>query len=97
MNIVAQDIFVPGSLPDSTYISRKTVLCEKVVGMDLLVEMSGSDFINKDIWTQIGIKAGMPYEGATVTGVQSTTTSSEYDKLSKENVIDHYKENGFVL
>ena len=127
--IEAQNVFVPGSLPDSTYITRetkmgftyeerlrqslsmngyltvisgpskigKTVLCEKVVGLNSLVEMSGSDFVDKEIWTQIGIKAGMPYEGAMVTGNQSTTTSSEYYKLSKENVIEHYKNHGLVL
>ena len=75
----------------------KTVLCEKVVGLDFLVEMSGSDFTTKDIWTQIGIKAGMPYEGTTTTGSQTETTLSELYKLSKENIIDYYKNHEFVL
>ena len=39
----------------------KTVLCEKVIGLDNIVEISGSDMLDQSaMWTQIGMKAGMP-------------------------------------
>ena len=97
------EVFIPGALPDSTYITRmmgsgftyeerlkqalnvsgyltlisgpskigKTVLCEKVIGLDHLVEISGSDMLDSSgLWTQIGMKAGMPREGTTKSGDQ---------------------------
>ena len=97
------EVFIPGALPDSTYITRmmesgftyeerlkqalnvsgyltlisgpskigKTVLCEKVIGLDHLVEISGSDMLGpSEVWTQIGMKAGMPREGTTKSGNQ---------------------------
>ena len=94
MNIEkVRSIFIPGALPTSTYITRKskmgftyeerlrqalningyltvisgpskigkTVLCEKVIGLDSLVEVSGADFESKsDFWTDIAKKSGMP-------------------------------------
>lgn len=126
----AQDVFIPGALPESTYITRKTkigftyeerlkqalnmygyltsisgpskigktVLCEKVVGLEKLVEVSGSDFINRDdMWVKIGTKAGMPAMGE-VTNIQSMDhTMRESYLLTKENVIDYYKDNELVL
>ncbi len=126
----AQDVFIPGALPESTYITRKTrigftyeerlkqalsmngyltsisgpskigktVLCEKVVGLDRLIEVSGSDFNEKDqMWVKIGTKAGMPLGGETVSGNISDNAMRESYILTKESVIDYYKGHDLVL
>ena len=42
----------------------KTILCEKVVGFEKIVEVSGADFnIETDFWKLAAAKAGMAYEG----------------------------------
>lgn len=77
----AKEVFIPGALPESTYITRrdrmnftyedrlrqalningyltfisgpskigKTVLCEKVIGLENIVEIIGSDFTEKKV------------------------------------------------
>lgn len=124
------DVFIPGALPESTYITRtmhsgftyedrlrqalsvngyltlisgpskigKTVLCEKVIGLDNLVEISGSDMINPlDLWIQIGTKAGMPHTGTTKSVQKETDYMEETFSLTKESVINYFKEHDLVL
>ena len=76
----------------------KTVLCEKVIGLDHLVEVSGSDFQEKEqLWVEIGTKAGMPSAGETAKDLVSGDTMRESYVLTKENVITYYKEHHLVL
>lgn len=83
----------------------KTVLCEKVIDLDNLVEVSGVDFkLNNDFWTFIGTKAGLPMSGEFIEGktVKDNVTDDLYYKkdkfvLTKDRVIDYFKENGKVL
>lgn len=126
----AQDVFIPGALPESTYITRqtktgftyedrlkqalnmsgyltsisgqskigKTVLCEKVVGLDHLIEVSGSDFTEKDdLWAKIGTKAGMPSGGEITNNGNVGGSMKESYMITKENVIEYYKSHEFVL
>lgn len=83
----------------------KTVLCEKVIDLENLVEVSGVDFkLNNDFWTVIGTKAGLPMSGEFIEGktVKDNITDDLYYKkdkfvLTKDRVIDYFKENGKVL
>ncbi|MDE7310928.1 MAG: ATP-binding protein, partial [Eubacterium sp.] len=126
----AQEVFIPGALPESTYVTRKmkigftyeerlkqalsmdgyltsisgpskigkTVLCEKVIGFERLVEVTGSDFNDeKNLWFQIGTKAGMPSAGEFTRGSDSNDAVSETYVITKDNVIDYYKQHGLVL
>lgn len=126
----AQDVFIPGALPESTYVTRKmkigftyeerlkqalsmngyltsisgpskigkTVLCEKVIGTDRLVEVSGSDFTDeRHLWFQIGTKAGMPSGGEFVRDGDSGSSVSETYVITKDNVLDYYREHDLVL
>ena len=123
------EIFKPGALPVTTYISReaalgftyeerleqalnmsgyktlisgpskigKTVLCERVVVIDNLVEVLGSDFLNKEnVWKTIGAKAGMPLSEMVTTGNTDNSISEEYI-VTRENVIAYYQEHELVL
>lgn len=125
----AQDVFIPGALPESTYITRKTksgftyeerlkqalsmngyltsisgpskigktVLCEKVIGINHLVEVSGSDFNHvQDLWEKIGTKAGMPFQGD-FSNEKAGNSQTESYILTKESVIEYYKEKELVL
>ena len=124
------EVFIPGALPESTYITRvteagftyeerlkqalsvsgyltlisgpskigKTVLCEKVIGLDHLVEISGSDLLEPAaLWNEIGMKAGMPKEGTTKTGNHTRDYMEETYYLTKESVLAYYKEKDLVL
>lgn len=124
-----EDIFAPGKLPSSTYITRKskmgftyeqrlqtalsiggfltlisgqskigkTVLCEKVVGLEHLIKVSGADFKHEDnLWSDIGAKAGMPVHGETRTGDEKEAMKESY-KLTKERVIAYYQEHEYIL
>ena len=83
----------------------KTVLCEKVIDLENLVEVSGVDFkLNNDFWTVIGTKAGLPMSGEFIEGktVKDNEVNDLYYKkdkfvLTKDRVIDYFKENGKVL
>ena len=40
----------------------KTILCEKVIGLDNIVEISGADFNeNTDFWATVAAKVELPY------------------------------------
>lgn len=76
----------------------KTVLCEKVIGLDHLVEISGSDMLEPfDLWTQIGMKAGMPREGTTKAGNRKIDHMEETYLLTKESVLSYFKDHDLVL
>lgn len=76
----------------------KTVLCEKVIGLDNIVEISGSDMLDQSaMWTQIRMKAGMPYTGTTKNGRQINEYIEETFYLTKESVLDYFREHDLVL
>lgn len=126
----ANEVFIPGALPESTYITRvmnsgftyeerlqqalsvngyltlisgpskigKTVLCEKMIGLEHIVEISGSDIIEAaDLWTQIGMKAGMPQSGTTKNGSREESYMEETYYLTKESVLSYFKDHDLVL
>lgn len=83
----------------------KTVLCEKVIDLDNLIEVSGADFKgNSDFWKVIGMKAGLSVRGKVTESntinrelqVDSYTNSEEF-LISKDRVIDYFKENKKIL
>ena len=85
--------------------SGKTVLCDKVIGIQNIINMSGNDFVNEaDFWETVGRKAGIPMSGKVSIGntAQSTeeaitTVTSEAYLGSKDRVVKFFKENNKVL
>ncbi len=83
----------------------KTILCEKVIGLDHIVEVSGADFSQGHIfWEVIAARAGLPYHGEFTTSQTLTAEGSQegFDKkerftLTKDKVIEYYKEHELVL
>lgn len=83
----------------------KTILCENVVGFDNIVEISGADFNgNIDFWEIVAAKVGLPYIGEVTTeraihegnNKESDSYNEKYI-LSKDKIIQHYRENEKVL
>lgn len=138
MKLLSEQIFKPGSFPEYTYVSRKsldigvdyevrlkqalkiagcltsiigpskmgkTVLCEKVIELDNLVEVSGVDFSNEsDFWNVIAAKAELPISGEFTESkiIKNINCDEVYNrvetfKLTKDKVIEYFKENGKVL
>ena len=83
----------------------KTILCEQVIGLDNIVEISGADFNeNVDFWAIIAAKVGLPYMGEITTersaargNNKESDSKSEKYVLSKDKVIQYYIENEKVL
>lgn len=83
----------------------KTILCEKVIGFDNIIEISGADFNeNKDFWATVAAKAELPYMGEITTGRErrdgdggELDSKKEKYILSKDKVIQYYKEKEKVL
>lgn len=83
----------------------KTVLCEKVIDLDNLIEVSGVDFkTDNEFWNIIGAKAGLPLSGeyGETQRFESDNSKKEVNKiekfiLNKDKVINYFKENGLVL
>lgn len=83
----------------------KTIICEQVIGLDNIVEISGADFNeNIDFWATIAAKVGLPYMGEITTEKSATEgnnkesdSKSEKYVLSKDKVIQYYIENEKVL
>ncbi|MBE1556700.1 ATP-binding protein [Sporosarcina limicola] len=83
----------------------KTVLCEKVIVFENLIEVTGVDFSDKnEFWNIIGAKAGLPISGQfsemerfTDLNNQKEVNKTEKFILNKDGVINHFKENGLVL
>lgn len=88
----------------------KTVLCERVVGFQRMVSLSGADFKeSEDFWSTIAKKVGISLEsgvmdgnsmdGNTSSGLQQsrTTSSTEFYRLGKDKIINYFNENDLVL
>lgn len=83
----------------------KTILCEQVIGLDNIVEVSGADFNeHTDFWATIAAKVGLPYMGEITTersavegNNEARDSKSEKYILSKDKIIQYYIENGKVL
>ncbi len=81
----------------------KTILCEKVIGFENIVEVSGADFDeDTDFWKLISAKAGLAYEGQFASEKLIFSTSKKYTKkeifsLTKDKIIEYYRENNLVL
>lgn len=81
----------------------KTILCEKVIGFENIVEVSGADFDeDTDFWKLVAAKAGLSYEGQFVSEKTILDTSDKYSKketysLTKDKIIEYYKSGNLVL
>lgn len=83
----------------------KTILCETVIGFDNIVEISGADFNgNTDFWATVAAKVELPYLGEITTeremkegSSRETDSKSERYVLSKDKVIQYYKDHNKVL
>ncbi len=81
----------------------KTILCEKVIGFENIVEISGADFDETtDFWKLISSKAGLAYEGQFASEKLISSTHNKYTKqetfsLTKDKIIEYYKNHNLVL
>lgn len=79
----------------------KSVLCERVIDFEHLVEVSGADFTNYlEFWQTIGAKAGLPLSGQYSQEQQygeERQQKTENFMLHKDRVIEYFKEHGKVL
>ena len=81
----------------------KTILCEKVIGFEKIVEISGADFSDDtDFWKLVAVKAGLSYEGQFTSEKQLMESSDKYTKketfsLTKDKIIEYYKKENLVL
>ena len=81
----------------------KTILCEKVIGFEKIVEISGADFEeDTDFWKLVAAKAGLAYEGQFASEKRIEETSDRYTKretfsLTKDKIIEYYKNENLVL
>lgn len=81
----------------------KTILCEKVIGFDRIVEISSSDFNGDiDFWKLAATKAGLSYEGQfssehTIIDTQDKYGKKERYSLTKDKIIDYYTKENLVL
>ena len=107
MNKIDKEVFlwVSGFLTSLVGSSKmgKTILCEKVIGFDRIVEVSGADFDeDTDFWKLVSAKAGLAYEGQFASEKQISGTGDKYTKketfsLTKDKIMDYYKEQDLVL
>lgn len=83
----------------------KTVLCERVIGQEHIVSMSGNDFAKKiDFWEMLGKKVGLSMN-AEISEQQSdvskmeqkSTTVKKSYKGNKDRVIEYFKANDKVF
>ncbi len=83
----------------------KTVLCEKVIAFEKLVEVSGGDFkVCDDFWKFLASKVGLSIEGEYSESHNSINENSRKGLIktekyitNKDRVIDYFKEEGLVL
>ena len=83
----------------------KTILCEKVVGLENIVEISGADFNeNADFWSIVAAKVGLPYHGEVTTErfsrderITEHEGMNEKYVLSKDKIIQYFIEHEKVL
>ena len=78
-------------------------MCEKVIGFENIVEISGADFDETtDFWKLISSKAGLTYEGQFASEKLISSTHDKYTKqetfsLTKDKIIEYYKNHNLVL
>ena len=102
---LTQAIKVAGFLTSLVGPSKmgKTILCEKVIGFEHIVEISGADFEeDTDFWKLLAVKAGLSYEGQFSTEKTIADTKDKYSKkeifsLTKDKIIEYYKSENLVL
>lgn len=83
----------------------KTILCEKVIGLNHIVEISGADFSQgQNFWEIVAARAELPYHGELTTSQTTDLTNSqegfgkkEHFTLTKDKVIEYYKKHNLVL
>lgn len=81
----------------------KTILCEKVIGFEKIVEVSGADFgLETDFWKVVAAKVGLSYEGEFSSEKMIADTRDKYSKketysLTKDKIIEYYKNENLVL
>ncbi|MGL6174481.1 MAG: hypothetical protein ACRC1P_07715 [Cellulosilyticaceae bacterium] len=83
----------------------KTVLCNKVIGLDAIVSLSGNDFKRADdFWEVIAFKAGLSMKGSFVeshtsnTEIEGATThTKQYYFAIKDRVVQYFKTYSKVL
>lgn len=105
-----QALNTPGYLTSIVGPSKtgKTVLCEKVIGIENIVSLTGSDFKNQyDFWMIVANKVGISLEGEYLetTSLKGTDTNPEARSVStrekyissKDKVIQYFQENNLVL
>ena len=96
---LSQAIKVSGFLTSLVGPSKmgKTILCEKVIGLEKIVEISGADFNNTtDFWKLVAAKVGLSYEGQFTSEKEIPESGNKYSKketfaLTKDKIIDYYK------
>lgn len=105
-----QALNTPGFLTSIVGPSKtgKTVLCEKVVGIDNIIALTGNDFKDQtDFWQTIANKVGISIEGEHIENTalkaslgvaeeRSVSTKERY-LLNKDKVIQYFKEQELVL
>ena len=81
----------------------KTILCEKVIGLEKIVEGSGADFDeNTDFWKLAASKVGLAYEGQFSSEKIIPDTRDKYEKkevyaFTKDKIIEYYKQEKLVM
>ena len=83
----------------------KTVLCERVIGIDRIVAMSGNDFVREsDFWNRVAKKIGISTE-AEISETNADFSSNEQRSTmvkknypaNKEKILQYFKESNKVL
>lgn len=83
----------------------KTVLCERVIGLDNMIAMSGNDFAREsDFWIGIGKKVGISMEAEISEASADISESEQRSTIVKKNypgnkkrILDYFKEYDKVL
>lgn len=107
-----QALNTPGYLTSIIGPSKtgKTVLCEKVIGLDNMISLTGSDFKNStNFWEVIATKLGLAVEGE-YSKVNTSKESINEENMriksiasrdrylaNKDTIIDYFKNNNLVL
>lgn len=102
---LSQAIKVSGFLTSLVGPSKmgKTILCEKVIGFDRIIEVSGSDLnTDMDFWKIVAMKAGLSCESQfstehIITDTQDIYAKKEMFSLTKDKIIDYYNKNKLIL
>ena len=77
---LSQAIRVSGFLTSLVGPSKmgKTILCEKVIGFEKIVEISGADFDeDTDFWKLVATRTGLSYEGQVLSEIKSLSITGK--------------------